>query len=160
MRPALATVCSLEAALGTVLDDYAAGHVDAVDLWLGHVDAFVKDASVAALRERFAAAAVAPVAASFQGGLLTSQGDARREHWRHFEARLALCRDLGIPVLVIAGDAFGPLGAQDLGWLSASLVEAAQRAADGGVRLALEFDARASFPNNLQSAVAVVEQVG
>ncbi|MFM7205810.1 MAG: sugar phosphate isomerase/epimerase family protein [Planctomycetaceae bacterium] len=160
MRPALATVCSLEAALGTVLDDYAAGHVDAVDLWLGHVDAFVKDASVAALRERFVAAAVAPVAASFQGGLLTSQGDARREHWRHFEARLALCRDLGIPVLVIAGDAFGPLGAQDLGRLSASLVEAAQRAADGGVRLALEFDARASFPNNLQSAVAVVEQVG
>ena len=42
MRPALATVCSLEAPLGTVLDDYAAGHVDAVDLWLGHTDAFIK----------------------------------------------------------------------------------------------------------------------
>ena len=37
---------------------------------------------------------------------------------------------------------------------------AAKRAADAGVRLALEFDGRASFPNNLQSAVAVVEQVG
>ena len=78
----------------------------------------------------------------------------------HFETRLALCRDLGIPVLVIAGDAFGPLGPEDLGRLSVSLVDAARRAADAGVRLALEFDARASFPNNLQSAVAVVEQVG
>jgi sugar phosphate isomerase/epimerase len=61
---------------------------------------------------------------------------------------------------VIAGDAFGPLGPQDLGRLSASLAEAAKRAADAGVRLALEFDARASFPNNLQSAVALVEDVG
>lgn len=160
MRPAIATVCSLEAPLGTVLDDYAAGHVDAVDLWLGQVDAFVKEAGAAALRDRLASAGIAPVAASFQGGLLTSQGEARREHWRHFEERLALCRDLGIPVLVIAGDAFGPLGEQDLGRLSASLVEAAQRGANTGVRLALEFDARASFPNNLQSAVALVEQVG
>ena len=72
---------------------------------------------------------------------------------------LGLLQALSIPVLVIAGDAFGPLGAEDLGRLSVSLTDAAARAADAGVRLALEFDARASFPNNLQSAVAVVEQV-
>ena len=63
-------------------------------------------------------------------------------------------------MLVVAGDAFGPLTPQDLGRLSASLAEAARMAADAGIRLALEFDARASFPNNLQSAVAVVEDVG
>jgi sugar phosphate isomerase/epimerase len=160
MKPAIATVCSLEAPLATVLEEYAAGHVDAVDLWLGHADAFVREQGIAALRERLAAHGISPAAASFQGGLLTSQGDARHEHWRHFGERLALCRDLGIPVLVVAGDAFGPLGADDLGRLQVSLVEAASRATDAGVRLALEFDARASFPNNLQSAVAVVEQVG
>ncbi len=160
MKPAIATVCSLEAPLATVLEEYAAGHVDAVDLWLGHADAFVKEHGIAALRERLATHGITPVAASFQGGLLTSQGEARREHWRHFGERLALCRDLGIPVLVVAGDAFGPLAQEDFGRLSASLVEAASRAADAGVRLAFEFDARASFPNNLQSAVAVVEQVG
>ena len=160
MRPAIATVCSLEAPLHAVLDDYSAGHVDAVDLWLGHADAFIAADGMAALRERFAATGIRPVAASFQGGLLTSQGDARREHWRHFGERLVLCRDLAIPVLVVAGDAFGPLAAEDLGRLSVSLAEAAVQAADAGVRLALEFDARASFPNNLQSAVAVVEQVG
>ena len=160
MKPAIATVCSLEASLGTVLDDYMAGHVDAVDVWLGHADAFIGEHGMAALRDRFVAAGITPVAASFQGGLLTSQGEARREHWRHFDERLGLCRDLGIPVLVIAGDAFGPLGSEDLGRLSVSLTDAAARAADAGVRLALEFDARASFPNNLQSAVAVIEQVG
>jgi sugar phosphate isomerase/epimerase len=65
-----------------------------------------------------------------------------------------------VPVLVVAGDTHGPLGPEDLGRLSVSLVEAAKRAADAGVRLAFEFDSRASFPNNLQSAVALVEGVG
>lgn len=160
MIPALATVCSLPSPLATILEDYAAGHVGAVDLWLGHADAFVAARGAAALKERFAAQGIAPVAASFQGGLLTSQGEARREHWRHFAARLDLCRGLAIPVLVLAGDTFGPLDADALGRLSASLVEAAQRASAAGVRLALEFDARASFPNNLQSAIALVEDVG
>jgi len=160
MRPAIATVCSLQSPLELVLEDYAAGHIDAVDLWLGQADAYLKQRPVSALREAFAGHGIAPLAASFQGGLLTSQGEARGEHWKTFAGRLVLCRDLGIPTLVVAGDAFGPLGPQDLGRLSLSLAEAAQRAADAGVRLALEFDARASFPNNLQSAVALVEDVG
>ena len=160
MRPAIATVSSLQSPLATVLEDYAAGHVDGVDLWLGQADAFLKERPISALREALARHGIAPLAASFQGGLLTSQGEARAEHWKAFAGRLVLCRELGIPVLVVAGDAFGPLGPQDFGRLTASLAEAATRAADAGVRLALEFDARASFPNNLQSAVALVEDVG
>ena len=160
MIAALSTVCSLQAPLAAILEDYAAGHVAAIDLWLGHAEVFVAEHDVAALRERLEAHGIVAVAASFQGGLLTSQGDARREHWRHFDERLALCRALGIPVLVVAGDAFGPLAAEDLARLTTSLAEAAKRAADAGIRVALEFDARASFPNNLQSAVALVEDVG
>ena len=160
MIPSIATVCSLQSRLETVLEDYAAGHVEAIDLWLGQADAYLKERSVAVLREAMAGHGIAAVAASFQGGLLTSQGEARAEHWKTFEGRLTLCRELGVPVLVVAGDAFGPLGPQDLGRLSLSLAEAAKRAAAAGVRLALEFDARASFPNNLQSAVALVEDVG
>jgi 2-keto-myo-inositol isomerase len=160
MQPALATVCSLDSALPRILEDYAAGQCAAVDLWLGHADAYLKDHDVAALRDLLAARGISVVAASFQGGLLTSQGDARREHWRHFDERLAICRALDTPVLVVAGDAFGPLTPQDLGRISVSLAEGATRATDAGVRLALEFDSRASFPNNLQSAVALVEDVG
>jgi 2-keto-myo-inositol isomerase len=160
MRPALATVSSLEASLPTILEDYAAGHCDAVDLWLGQAEAFLEAHPPAELADLLARHGITAVATSFQGGLLTSQGDARREHWRHFESRLALLGELGIPVLVIAGDAFGPLGPEDLARLSMSLTEAAKRAGEAGVRLALEFDARASFPNNLQSAVALVEDVG
>lgn len=160
MKACLSTVCSLDSGLETILEDYAAGHCDAIDLWLGHAETFLESHGPGDLKGLLDANGITAVAASFQGGLLTSQGDARREHWRHFEHRLGLLRELAIPVLVIAGDAFGPLGPQDLSRLSMSLSEAAARAADAGVRLALEFDARASFPNNLQSAMAVVEDVG
>ena len=160
MRPSLATVCSLDASLETILEDYAAGQCREVDLWLGHAEGLLTKQGPAALADLLARHGIAASAASFQGGLLTSQGEARLEHWKHFEGRLAVLREVGIPVLVIAGDTFGPLGPQDLGRLSMSLAEAAKRAADAGVKLALEFDARASFPNNLQSAVALVEDVG
>ncbi|NBX29152.1 sugar phosphate isomerase/epimerase, partial [bacterium] len=160
MRPAIATVCSLDAALETILEDYAAGHCGAVDLWLGQAESFLETHGAAALQDRLAGHGIVAVAASFQGGLLTSQGEARLEHWKHFQTRLPILSELGIPVLVIAGDTFGPLSPQDLGRLSMSLLEAAKRAADVGVRLALEFDARASFPDNLQSAVALIEDVG
>ena len=160
MIPALATVCSLEASLETVLEDYAAGQCTAVDLWLGHVDAFRAGRPEAVLRETLEARGMTPVAASFQGGLFVAEDEPRRAHWQTFDGRLALCRSLGVPVLVVAGDLRGPLAAADLSRLTTDLAEAARRAAGAGVRLALEFDARSSFPDNLQSAVALVEGVG
>ena len=160
MTPAVATACSLDAALDTVVADYSAGHCRAIDLWLGHAETFLAGRPAAALEELLSTHGVTAVAASFQGGLFAADTAARGEHWRLFERRLGLLRECGIPVLVVAGDLFGPLAAADLARLSTSLGEAASRAADEGVRLALEFDARASFPNNLQSAVAVVEEVG
>ena len=160
MKPAISTVCSLNASLETILEDYSAGQCRLIEVWLGHAEQYLDGKPAQALSELLLHHGCDPVAATFQGGLLTSQGDARREHWAHFEKRLALCSAASIPTLVLAGDVYGPLGPEDLGRLSASLVESAKRAADAGVRLALEFDARASFPNNLQSAVALIEDVG
>lgn len=157
---AVGTVCSLDAELSTILDDYAAGHCDAIDLWLGHAERVLEAGSPEALRDLLSASGVRVVAASYQGGLLTAAGEAGEAHRTLFRHRLDLCRGLSIPVLVVAGDAFGPLSTTDLGAMATNLAAAAAEAGEAGVKLALEFDARASFPNNLQSAVALVEQVG
>jgi len=156
---ALGTVCSLDADLPTILEDYAAGHCGAIDLWLGHAERFLETDQPERLRDLLAASGMRVVAASFQGGLVTAAGPAGEEHRTLFGHRLDLCRGLGIPVLVLAGDAFGPLDPETLERMAENLAAAAQRAGDAGVRVALEFDARAAFPNNLQSAVALVEQV-
>ncbi len=64
-----------------------------------------------------------------------------------------------IGTLVVAGDIAGPLTQQDIERVQVSLKQAADMAGEHDVRLALEFQARAAFANNLQTAVALVAEV-
>jgi 2-keto-myo-inositol isomerase len=159
MIPALSQVCTLPAPFEKDVEDYAAGQCRAIEVWLTKLETFLQSHTVDDVRRLLAEHETTALVASFQGGLLVSQGDARREHWQHFERRLELCRSLEIKTLLIAGDVLGPLGEQDFQRLQMSLVQAATQAGDFGVRLALEFQAKATYPNNLQSAAALIEEI-
>ena len=160
MQPAISQVCTLNTSFEQDIEDYAAGACRTIEIWLGKLDAYLTQHTLEDVRRLLAAHEVQAPVASFQGGLLTSQGDARREHWDHFGRRLQLCGELGIGTLVVAGDLLGPLTQQDLDRVMVSLRQAAEQAGQHGVRLALEFQAQATFANNLQTAAAVVAQVG
>jgi 2-keto-myo-inositol isomerase len=160
MIPTLSQVCTLNASFESDVRDYAAGHCRAIELWLGKLEGFLQQHSLDEVRRLLDEHEMAAPVASYQGGLLISQGDARREHWRHFTQRLQWCRQLGVDTLVLAGDAMGPIGSQEFERLQQSLVEAAAQAGEQGVRLALEFQSKATFPNNLQSAAALIAQIG
>jgi len=136
--------------------EFAAGHCGAIELWWGKVETYLHDHSVDDLRRLLEAHGLAAPVASYQGGLLTSQGAARREHWELFGRRLELARQLGVGTLVVAGDVEGPLEQQDFERLRLSLRQAAEQAAEAEVRIAFEFQARATLPNNLESAAALV----
>lgn len=140
--------------------DYAAGACHAIEIWLGKLDRYLEEHSVDDVRRLFDEHRVMSPVASFQGGLLVSHGDARREHWTAFARRLDLLRSLGIGTLVVAGDIVGPLTQADLDRVGVSLAEAAARAGEASVRLALEFQSTATFGNNLQTAAALVNEVG
>jgi len=160
MQPCLSQVCSLESPFETDIADYAAGHCPAVELWLTKLETYLQSHTVEDAEKLLAEHQIAAPAASYQGGLLTSQGDARREAWELFDARLALCKSLGIQVLVVACDMPSPLTASDLERARASLVDVGARAAKAGVKAALEFQARSAAGNNLQTALALVEEAG
>lgn len=160
MLPTISNLCTLHASLEADVEDYAAGHCNSMELWLGKVEGWLASHSVAELKDLFAKHEMRTPVASFQGGLLTSQGEARREHWDHFERRLALLKELGVGTLVVAGDVHGPLTQQDLDRVTTSLTLAAEKAAAAGVRIAWEFQSNATFANNLQTAAAVVAEVG
>src|SRR5262245_6506649 len=144
MIPALSQVCTLDAPLEKDIEDYSAGHCRAIEIWLTKLETYLKSHSLDDVRRLLEKYEMAAPAASFQGGLLVSQGDARREHWDHFAKRLELCHSLKIETLVVAGDVVGPLGEEDFDRLRVSLSQAAQQAAERGVRLALEFQAKAT----------------
>lgn len=157
MQPALSQVCTLHADFETDLADYAAGACYAIEIWLGKLETWLQTHSLDDVRRLLDEHNLTLPAASYQGGLLTSQGEARREHWDHFNRRLELCQQLGIPLLVVAADAASPIDQTDIERTQVSLVQAAQQAAQRGIRLALEFQARSALGNNLQTAVALVE---
>lgn len=168
MQPALSLACSLAAPFPDDVADYAAGHCTAVELWLTKIESYLdhRDAprSADAVRRAFDEHGVAAPVASVQGGLLASQGDARRLAWELFERRLALCRALGVGTLVVACDvprsAERTLDRTTFERVLASLRQAATAAGEAGVRLALEFQASSALGNNLQTAAALVADVG
>jgi 4-hydroxyphenylpyruvate dioxygenase len=158
MKPALSQVCSLSSPFESDIEDYASADCKAIELWFGKLEAYLEDHSIEKVREALGARGMAAPVASFQGGLFEDDGGAREEHWGHFRRRLVLCRDLGTGTLVIAGDIRDPFSPQRLDHVRHSLTEAARVAAEQGVRLAFEFQGRAPFVNNLQTAAALVAE--
>ena len=142
------------------VEDYAAGKCDSLELWLTKVEAYLETESAPALQRLLQEHGMDATVASLHGGLLTSQGDARRAAWELFSDRLQICQRLGVETLVVACDVPHPLTATDLERVRHSLLEAAQLAGPLGVRVAVEPQAGAAIGNNLQTAVALVEEVG
>jgi 2-keto-myo-inositol isomerase len=160
MIPALSQVCSLASPFEKDIEDYAAGQCRALEIWLTKLEQYLQTHSVADVRRLCAQHEMAIPAASYQGGLLSSQGEKRQESWELFRRRLDLCAELNVPVLVVACDVPSPLVQATLERVSVSLQQAAIEAGQRGVRLALEFQANSAFGNNLQTAVALVQDVG
>jgi 2-keto-myo-inositol isomerase len=159
MLPCLAQVSTLNAPFEQDIADYAAGQCKAVELWFGKLETYLESHSIEDVRRLLDEHEMAAPVASFQGGLLTSQGEARRLAWEHFDKRLAICRDLGVRTVVVAGDVLQPLAQPDFDRLMVSLTQAAEQATVYGVRVALEFQSPAKLPNNLQTAASLVAQV-
>ncbi len=159
MIPAISQICSLHSSFEQDVEDYAGGNCPAIEIWLTKLENYLCDHSTDDARRLFQEYEIQPAAASIQGGLLDSQGEARLEAWKLFQSRLDLCQSLDIPCLVIAADVDGPLSQETLDRTSRSLTEAATAAGQRGLRIALEFRCRSSFLNNLQTATAAIEEV-
>lgn len=159
MIPAISQVCSLASSFPEDIEDYAAGHCSAVELWLTKVETYLQHHELAELRDVFHRHQMQTPAASYQGGLFSPDDAARAEAWRLFQSRLNLCQELNVPVLIVAADGPAPRHADDILQLNLWLSQAAEVAAQKNVRLALEFQGRAPFCNNLATAAAIVEEV-
>ena len=72
--------------------------------------------SIEEARRLFDEHGVSTPVASFQAGLLTSQGEKRQLSWDLFRQRLAMCRELGVgTIVVVAADIQAPLDAGRFG---------------------------------------------
>jgi 2-keto-myo-inositol isomerase len=160
MIPTLSQVCCLNSPFDRDLEDFAAGQCRSVEVWLTKLENYLQSHTPKDVRFWLDKLGTQLPVASFQGGLLTSQGEARREAWDLFARRLDLCHEVGIGTLVVACDVPPPISQQTIERVQASLKQLAQEAGRRGLRVALEFQADSTFGNNLQTAAALVGEVG
>jgi 2-keto-myo-inositol isomerase len=160
MKPCISQATTLPSTFAEDIAAYADAGCKAVEIWLTKLEDHLASNSVADTRSLLSDRGIACAAASFQGGLLQSQGQQRQAHFDHFRRRLDLCEAIGIPTLLVAADFFTPETVATLPRALESLSEAARWAGGAKITLALEFLSTARFCNNLQTALALIEQCG
>jgi 2-keto-myo-inositol isomerase len=135
------------------------GGCQAVEVWLTKLEQHLEKNSADETQTLLDSRGVKLVAAAFQGGLLTSQGDARSAHFDHFKKRLAICERFQIPTMIVVADYPPRIDQTIIERSLVSLKQASQWAAGFGVELALEFQATAGFCTNLDTALNLIANV-
>jgi 2-keto-myo-inositol isomerase len=160
MTPCISEATTLPQTFAEDVAAYADAGCPVMEVWLTKLETHLQQHSAADTRKLLEDRQMTLAAASYQGGLLLSQGEQRRAHYDHFRRRLDLCQQFGIPTLLVVADFTEAVDRSALERSVVSLKQAAQWAAGFGVRLALEFRGRSTFCASLDTAVALVAQCG
>jgi 2-keto-myo-inositol isomerase len=160
MIPCISQATTLSSSFADDIANYQGAGFRNIEVWLTKLEKHLEDVAAADTSKALKDSGVALVAASYQGGLLLSQGEERKAHFDHFRRRLDLCQGFHIPTLILAPDYAHELDANALRRAIVSLAQAAQWAAGFGVRLALEFRGTGSFCTSLDTALSLVDHCG
>jgi sugar phosphate isomerase/epimerase len=160
MKPCISQATTLPNSFADDVHSYAEAGCHALEVWLTKLETHLEQNSPEQTRQLLAEREMTLAAASYQGGLLLSQGEQRRAHFDHFKRRLDLCQSFAIATLVVVADFVEEIDAQGLERAVVSLSEAARWAQAFDVRLALEFRGRSTFCSSLDTALAVVQACG
>jgi 2-keto-myo-inositol isomerase len=156
MRPCISQATTLPASFTDDVNAYADGGCTALEVWLTKLEKHLEKHSAPDTRKLLEDRQMTLAAASYQGGLLLSQGEQRKAHYDHFKRRLDLCQTFSIPTLLIVADFVERVDQTALERAVVSLKQAAQWAAGFGVRLALEFRGSATFCSSLDTAISII----
>src|ERR1700722_1908243 len=160
MRPCISEATTLSTPFADDVRGYADGGCSALEVWLTKLEQHLEQNSPADTAKLLEDRQVTLAAASYQGGLLLSQGEQRQAHYDHFKRRLDLCQSFAIPTMLLAADFVHQVDELSLQRAVVSLRQAAQWAQAFNVRLAVEFRGKAAFCASLDTALALVRACG
>src|SRR3954454_11836264 len=160
MKPCVSEATTLPASFAEDVANFADAGCPDMEVWLPKLEKHLEEQGTEPTRKLLGDRGVRLVAAAYQGGLLLSQGEARKAHFDHFRKRLDICQAFGIPTLLIVADFVEAVDQTALERAIVSLAQAGQWAAGYGVTLALEFRGKNSFCSSLDTALALAVQCG
>src|SRR5438105_885200 len=158
MKPCISEATTMPGTFAEDVAAFAGAGFTAMEVWLTKLEQQLETHTAAATRKLLEDHGMTLAAASYQGGLLLSQGEQRKAHFDDFRRRLDLCQQFGISTLLVVADFVEAVDPTSLDRAVVSLKQAAQWADGFDVRLALEFRGRATFCSSLDTALALVEQ--
>lgn len=160
MKPCISQATTMPCSFAEDVTHYADAGCDALEVWLTKLEDHLERHSAADTHKLLDERGMTLAAAAYQGGLLLSQGDARKAHFDHFRKRLELCQEFGIKTLLVVADFVEKIDPAGLERAVVSLAQAGQWAAGYGVTLALEFRGRNTFCASLDTALSLVTACG
>jgi 2-keto-myo-inositol isomerase len=158
MKPCISEATTMAASFAEDVQSFGSAGFRAMEVWLTKLETHLEKNSLADTRKLLEDHQMTLAAASYQGGLLLSQGEQRKVHFDHFRKRLEICQNLSIPLLLVIADFTGEIDSTSLERALVSLKQAAQWAAGFDVRLGLEFRSSATFCTSLDTAIALLTQ--
>jgi sugar phosphate isomerase/epimerase len=160
MKPCLSEATTLPTPFADDVAAYADGGCTAMEVWLTKLETHLEKHSPADTKKLLDDRGMTLAAASYQGGLLLSQGEQRKAHFDHFRRRLDLCGNFGIGTLLLVADFVEKVDTTALERTVVSLKQAAQWAAAFQVRLGLEFRGSGTFCSSLDTALSLIAACG
>jgi sugar phosphate isomerase/epimerase len=160
MKPCISEATTMTGSFAEDVQAFAGAGFRSMEVWLTKLETHLENHSLEETRRLLEDQPMTLAAASYQGGLLLSQGEQRKVHFDHYRRRLDLCQQMGIPLLLVIADFAEAVDQTALERSVVSLKQAAQWAAGFDVRIGLEFRASAPFCASLDTAVALVAQCG
>src|SRR5208282_1498359 len=100
MKPCISEATTLPSTFADDVSAYAGAGFSAMEVWLTKLETHLEQQSAADTRKLLEDKQMTLAGASYQGGLLLSQGDQRRAHYEQFRQRLELCQQFGIGTLL------------------------------------------------------------
>lgn len=160
MNPCISECCTMPSSFADDVTAASESGWPAIEVWLTKLEQHFQSHDLDSTKNLLTDKNIKLAAAAYQGGLLLSQGDARKTHFEHFRSRLETCETLAIPTMLLVADFRQRPQQIDLERAVISLAEAARWAAGFNVTLALEFRAADAFCTCLETAVRLVQACG
>jgi len=160
MKPCLSEATTLPISFADDVAAYAEGGCTAMEVWFTKLETHLGTHSAVDTKKLLEDRGVTLAAASYQGGLLLSQGEQRKAHYDHFKRRLETCQYFGIGTMLVVADFVAKVEPIDLERAVVSLTQAGQWAAGFGVTLAVEFRGANTFCSSLDTALSLIAASG
>src|SRR5437016_5209024 len=104
MKPCISEATTMPCTFADDVNNFADAGCTAMEVWLTKLENHLETHSVADTVKLLQSRQMTLAAASYQGGLLLSQGEQRKAHYDHFRKRLDLCQQFGIGTMLVVAD--------------------------------------------------------